>query len=74
MLEETTSAAYWAAFGYQNHIVPVARPRLRGKVVGLCGIMAAPGDLVARDGRPTCSVCAGAEREGRYRITEGPVG
>ncbi|MDR7301503.1 hypothetical protein [Haloactinomyces albus] len=64
-----TPDAYWAAFGYQNHVIPVHDPRRRGTaVIGLCGVMTAPGELGDRDERPTCSVCSSVVRGGSYRL------
>lgn len=63
--------ARWAAFGYQNHVVPVHDPRRRGReLIGVCGVLTSPDAVSPRDGRPTCSVCAAAVRDGEYRIIE----
>ncbi|MEV6234160.1 hypothetical protein AB0L88_40480 [Saccharopolyspora shandongensis] len=60
---------YWAAFGYQNHVIPVEDPRRTGSdLIALCGVMAAPEDVTIRDGRPTCSVCAIEVRSGRIDL------
>ncbi|GAB2650900.1 hypothetical protein GCM10027271_05690 [Saccharopolyspora gloriosae] len=58
----------WAAFGYQNHVIPVGAVQ----AVGLCGVMADPADVGPRDGRPTCSVCSVEARSGDHRIVPFP--
>lgn len=64
-------AARWAAFGYQNHVVPVHDPRRRDReLIGVCGVLTSPEAVSPRDGRPTCSVCAAAVRDGDYRIID----
>ncbi|MFI0470970.1 hypothetical protein ACH347_43520 [Saccharopolyspora sp. 5N102] len=60
---------YWAAFGYQNHVIPVEDPRREGRdLIALCGVMTAPEDVTSRDNRPTCCVCATEVRSGRIDV------
>ncbi len=70
--ESATTSGYWAAFGYQNHVIPTDDPRREGpELIALCGVMTAPGDIGPRDGRPTCSVCASKVRSGLIEIPQG---
>ncbi|MGP4021666.1 hypothetical protein [Saccharopolyspora sp. 5N708] len=50
-------------------MIPVEDPRREGReLIACCGVMTAPEDLGARDGRPTCSVCAAEARSGRIEL------
>ena len=58
---------YWAAFGYQNHVIPIDDPRREGEeLISLCGVITDPSDVGPRDDRPTCSVCSTRVRSGRF--------
>lgn len=65
--EQDGPTAYWAAFGYQNHLIPVHdEHRASYEYVGLCGVKTSRSAVTDHDRRPTCSVCAEHVREGRY--------
>lgn len=71
--EQDIPTGYWAAFGYQNHLIPVYdEQRADGEYVGLCGVKTARSAITDHDQRPTCSVCAEHVREGRYRTVARP--
>ncbi|GAA0511674.1 hypothetical protein GCM10011581_01870 [Saccharopolyspora subtropica] len=69
MTEPAADKGYWAAFGYQNHVIPLEDPRRDGPhVIALCGVMTMPEEASCRDQRPTCSVCATEVRSGRIEV------
>ncbi len=66
-------AGYWAAFGYQNHVIPTdAPPRKDRKLSGLCGVLTPPQEVSDKDDRPTCAWCAEQVRTGQVRILPKP--
>ncbi len=67
--ESNVKIGRWAAFGYQNHVIPDDDPRRDGpELIAVCGVMTAPEDIGGRDQRTTCSVCAAEVRSGRIEV------
>ncbi|MCI2424243.1 hypothetical protein MOQ72_43310 [Saccharopolyspora sp. K220] len=67
--ETAVRAGYWAAFGYQNHVIPVDDPRREGsELIAFCGVMTDPEDISPRDARPTCCICSAEVRSGRVEV------
>ncbi|MFR9728622.1 hypothetical protein ACL03H_05280 [Saccharopolyspora sp. MS10] len=69
MAPHDTPARCWAAFGYQNHLIPAVDA---DEIAGCCGVLADRDELVPRDDRPTCSVCATVARTGEHSIVTFP--
>ncbi|MGW3469423.1 hypothetical protein ACWDKQ_13345 [Saccharopolyspora sp. NPDC000995] len=73
--ESNVKIGRWAAFGYQNHVIPDDDPRRDGPdLIAVCGVMTAPEDIGGRDQRLTCSVCATEVRSGRVEVRPVTVG
>jgi hypothetical protein len=72
-ITEDVSTAYWAAFGYHNHVLPTkVTPRKDDKLTALCGVLARPKEVSERDERPMCAWCAEKVHTGQVQVVPKP--